>query len=173
MLQESPAACPGLRAWDVPASYDEALLMCLRRDRFLHRWIEAAHVTVSKHEWLAANTRAPRDLGITFRSTERVVEQARLIKDTARWRRCAKLPRLRDVADGISTDVREGRRERHVAAPSKRRCARVTSASPSTRSLASGSECGASALPRRRPDAAPGDLVVLDFGGVWTDTAAT
>ena len=25
-LQESPAACPGLRVWDVPDSYDEALV---------------------------------------------------------------------------------------------------------------------------------------------------
>src|SRR4051812_13792577 len=28
-LQESPAACPGMRTWDVPGSYDEAILMCL------------------------------------------------------------------------------------------------------------------------------------------------
>ena len=29
LLQESSSACPGLRVWDVPASYAEALLQCL------------------------------------------------------------------------------------------------------------------------------------------------
>src|SRR5947209_6263556 len=28
-LQASAAACPGLRMWDVPASYEEALIGCL------------------------------------------------------------------------------------------------------------------------------------------------
>jgi Xaa-Pro aminopeptidase len=41
---------------------------------------EAAHVTVARYEWWR-ETIAGRRLDITLRSTERVVEQARLIKD--------------------------------------------------------------------------------------------
>jgi Xaa-Pro aminopeptidase len=167
MLQESPAACPGLRAWDVPASYDEALLMCLAEIGSSIVGFEAAHVTVSKHDWWQ-RTSASRDLGITFRSTERVVEQARLIKDTAEietLREAAR--RLSDVATACFAGVREGVSERHVAGviESAMRAAGYERVAFDT-IVGSGPNA---ALPHYRAGdrmLSSGDLVVLDFGGV-------
>ena len=79
-LQASPSACPALQLWEVPASYDEALVACLVDIGATTVGFEAAHVTVARYEWWR-ETIAGRGLDITLRSTERVVEQARLIKD--------------------------------------------------------------------------------------------
>ena len=167
MLQESPAACPGLRPWDVPASYDEALLACLAEIGSSIVGFEAAHVTVSKHDWWQ-RTSASRDLGMTFRSTERVVEQARLIKDTAEietLREAAR--RLSDVATAAFAGVREGVSERHVAGAieSAMRAAGYERVAFDT-IVGSGPNA---ALPHYRAGdrmLSSGDLVVLDFGGV-------
>jgi Xaa-Pro aminopeptidase len=51
MLQDSPNACPGLRSWDVPASYEEALLELLSSVEVQVVGFEAVHVTVSRHRW--------------------------------------------------------------------------------------------------------------------------
>ena len=45
-LQTSAAACPSLRIWPVPASYDEALLGCLVAIGVRTVGIEGAHLTV-------------------------------------------------------------------------------------------------------------------------------
>src|SRR4029453_3883304 len=79
-LQASPSACPGLQLWDVPASYEEALISCLADIGVTTVGFEAAHVTVPPPEG-GGETIAGRGLDITLRSTERVIEQARLIKD--------------------------------------------------------------------------------------------
>ena len=51
--QASDAACPGLRTWPVPASYDEALIeMLLNQGMPAKLGIEAAHLTVARKEWL-------------------------------------------------------------------------------------------------------------------------
>jgi len=167
MLQDSPAACPGLRAWDVPASYDEALLSCLAEIGSSIVGFEAAHVTVSKHDWWR-RTAASRELAITFRSAERVVEQARLIKDTAEietLREAAR--RLSDVATAVFAGVREGVSERHVAGviESAMRAAGYERVAFDT-IVGSGPNA---ALPHYRAGdrmLSSGDLVVLDFGGV-------
>jgi Xaa-Pro aminopeptidase len=167
MLQDSAAACPGLRAWDVQASYDEALLACLAEIGSSIVGFEAAHVTVSKHDWWQ-RTSASRDLAITFRSTERVVEQARLIKDVAEidtLREAAR--RLSDVATAAFAGVREGVSERHVAGviESAMRAAGYDRVAFDT-IVGSGPNA---ALPHYRAGdrlLSSGDLVVLDFGGV-------
>ena len=151
----------------MPASYDEALLACLAEIGSSIVGFEAAHVTVSKHDWWQ-RTSASRDLGITFRSTERVVEQARLIKDTAEietLREAAR--RLSDVATAAFAGVREGVSERHVAGAieSAMRAAGYERVAFDT-IVGSGPNA---ALPHYRAgDRMPssGDLVVLDFGGV-------
>src|SRR5262245_16609913 len=79
-LQESPLACPSLRVWQVPASYDEALLECLGAIGVKTAGFEGAHLTVARHEWLVAESSA-RGLGVAFRSTARLVEAARVVKD--------------------------------------------------------------------------------------------
>ena len=79
-LQTSAAACPSLRIWPVPASYDEALLGCLVAIGVRTVGIEGAHLTVGRYEWLQAQAGA-RGTGLEFRSTSRVVEEARIVKD--------------------------------------------------------------------------------------------
>src|SRR2546422_7113479 len=77
-LQASASACPQLRVWEVPASYEEALIGCLAEIGVTTVGFEAAHVTVARYEWWR-ETSAGRGLDITLRSTERLVEQARMI----------------------------------------------------------------------------------------------
>ncbi|MGH9255444.1 MAG: M24 family metallopeptidase [Vicinamibacterales bacterium] len=167
MLQESPAACPDLRTWDVPASYDEALFGCLEEIGASAVGFEAAHVTVAKYEWWRT-TAEGRRLAISFRSTERVVERARLIKDPseiATLREAAR--RLADVARVAFEGVQAGVSERHVAGvlESAMRFAGYERLAFDT-IVGSGPN---SALPHYRSGErilSPGDLVMLDFGGV-------
>jgi Xaa-Pro aminopeptidase len=166
-LQSSDAACPGLKLWDVPASYDEAVLGCLAEVGASSVGFEAADVTVKRHEYWRS-TAAARGLGVSLRGTERVVEAARLIKDSsevATLRDAA--ARLTPVAQAVFADVASGRRERDVAAvlESALRGAGFERAAFDT-IVASGPN---SALPHYRAGdrrLAAGDLVVLDFGGV-------
>jgi Xaa-Pro aminopeptidase len=166
-LQESPAACPGLKLWDVPASYDEALLGCLAEIGASTVGFEAADVTVKRHEYWRSAVEARR-VDVAFRSTEGVVEGARLIKDAsevATLRDAA--ARLSPVAQTVFAGVASGRSERDVA--------RVLEAALREAGferlafdtiVASGPN---SALPHYRAGdrrLAAGDLVVLDFGGV-------
>ena len=166
-LQTSSAACPGLRTWPVPASYDEALLTCLQEIGVTTVGFEAAHLTVSRHEWLL-RTIAARQAGITLRATERVVEQARIVKDAdeiATLRDAAS--RLTAVADATFRFIRPGLSERAVATAleSAMREAGYERLAFDT-IVASGPHA---ALPHYRAGERTldgGDLVVLDFGGV-------
>ena len=166
-LQASPAACPGLRVWGVPASYDEALIACLAEICASTVGFEAAHVTVARHDWWR-ETIAARHLDLGLRSTERVVEEARMIKDAA------EVATLRDAAGrldrvmpGILASVRAGATERHVAGAiegAMREAGYERMAFDTI--VASGPH---SAMPHYRAGTrmlAAGDLVVLDFGGV-------
>lgn len=167
LLQESESACPELQVWDVPDSYDEALLSCLAQTGVSRVGFEAAHVPVAKHEWWR-DTAAGRHLDLTFHSTERVVEQARLIKDAfeiAMLREAAaRLPRVVETAfasirAGVSERQVAGRVEQAMRDAGYERIAFDTI-------VASGPH---SALPHYRAGErllAPGDLVMLDFGGV-------
>ena len=165
--QESPAACPGLRAWDVPASYDEALLACLAEIGVSTVGFEAAHVTVARHEYWRAAVESRR-IDVTFRPTNRVVEEARLIKDAsevATLRDAA--ARLGPVAQTVFASVAAGPSEREVAGvlEAAMRQAGFERLAFDT-IVASGPH---SALPHYRAGdrrLAAGDLVVLDFGGV-------
>ncbi len=164
--QESPAACPGLRAWDVPASYDEALLACLAEIGVSTVGFEAAHVTVARHEYWRAAVESRR-IDVTFRPTNRVVEEARLIKDAsevATLRDAA--ARLGPVAQTVFASVAAGPSEREVAGvlEAAMRQAGFERLAFDT-IVASGPH---SALPHYRAGdrrLAAGDLVVLDVGG--------
>lgn len=166
-LQASPAACPALRVWDVPASYDEALLGCLLDIGVTAVGFEAAHVTVARHDWWERSTRA-RSIAIAFHATERVVEQARVIKDAAEiaaLREAAR--RLDGVARAAFAAAKAGVTERQVAAAlegAMREAGYERLAFDTI--VASGPHA---ALPHYRAGdriLATGDLVVLDFGGV-------
>ena len=166
-LQGSASACPGLQLWDVPASYEEALIACLADIGVTTVGFEAAHVTVARYEWWR-ETIAGRGLDITLRSTERIVEQARLFMDAfevATLREAA--ARLDTVMPQVLAAVRAGEREREIAAViemTMREAGYERTAFDTI--VASGPH---SAMPHYRAGTrvlTPGDLVVLDFGGV-------
>jgi Xaa-Pro aminopeptidase len=166
-LQASAFACPKLRTWPVPASYDEALMSCLAEIAVRSVGFEASHLTVARHEWLVRSS-ASRGLDISFRSTERAIEELRLVKDGAELltlRQAAE--RLASVADRAFEAVRPGVTEREVAAVIEAaiRDAGYDRAAFET-IVASGPNA---ALPHYRAGhrrLTAGDLVVLDFGGV-------
>jgi Xaa-Pro aminopeptidase len=166
-LQESPAACPGLRIWDVPDSYDEALASAVMSLGTSVVGIEAAHLTVARQEWLA-RTWTTRGAAVTLRSTERTIEQFRLVKDAAEitvMREAA--ARLTGVADAAFAAVRPGIAERDVAAAIEAALRKAGYERPAFDTIvASGPNA---ALPHYRAGDRTlhtGDLVVLDFGGV-------
>ena len=167
LLQDSPAACPGLRVWDVAASYDEALLACLEAIGCTVAAFEAGHVSVSKYEWWQ-KTAAGRNLAITFRATERVVEQSRLVKDAAEiatLREAAR--RLSDVAVTALSAIREGMSERSMAGVIESGMRTAGFERPAFDTIVGSGPN--SALPHYRAGEralTTGDLVVLDFGGV-------
>jgi len=166
-VQASPAACPGLRVWQVPASYDEALASTLVDVGTTHVGIEAAHLTVARQEVLL-RAFASRGAGITLRSTERVVEQLRLVKDPTEIMAIrAAAERLSAVATEAFAAVRIGVTERAVAAVVEGALREAGYERPAFETIvASGPH---SAMPHYRAGSrtlARGDLVVLDFGGV-------
>jgi len=167
LLQASDAACPGLRTWPVPASYDEALIDMASTLAPAKLGIEAAHLTVARKEWLE-RTSISRGLALTWASTERVVEQPRLVKDAT------ELAVLRDAASRLTMvaqkafeAVRPGATERDVAAVIEMGLRAAGYERPAFETIvASGPNA---ALPHYRAGVRimkPGDLVVLDFGGV-------
>ena len=167
LLQDSSSACPGLRMWDVPASYDEALMTCLAEIGISTVGFEAAHVSVATHDWWRQAVES-RHLDVAFRATERVVEQVRMIKDAseiATLREAAR--RLTPVAAAAFQTVRAGQTEQQVAAVLESQLRVAGFERPAFETIvASGPH---SALPHYRAGGRPlanGDLVVLDFGGV-------
>ena len=166
-LQDSPHACPGLRAWDVPASYDEALLELLATLGVRTVGFEAAHVTVATHRWWI-DTAAGRGLGLELRPTERLVEQLRIVKDAFEVGKLrAGAERLHTVAERAMAAAREGVAERTVAGvlEGAMREAGFDKLAFDT-IVASGPNA---ALPHHRAGdrlLSRGDLVVLDFGGI-------
>ena len=174
--QASPAACPDLQIWPVPASYDEALIELLSGPGMPAKLgIEAAHLTVARKEWLE-RTSAARGLAVSWTSTERVVEQFRLVKDAseiAALREAA--ARLAQVAEAAFRSIRAGVTERDVAGAieTAMRAAGYERLAFDT-IVASGPECGAAALPRRHADlAATVTWSCWTSAGSWTDTART
>ena len=166
-LQESPAACPGLHVWDVPDSYDEALVSAAMRLGTRDIGIEASHLTVARQEWLMRTWKS-RGAAITLRSTERVVEQFRLVKDVAEvmtMRRAAE--GLTAVANEAFGAVRAGVSERDVAAVIEGALRGAGYERPAFDTIVAAGPNAA--LPHYRAGHRTlhtGDLVVLDFGGV-------
>jgi len=166
-LQASTGACPDLHVWDVPASYDEALLGSLQTIGATVIGFEAAHVAVATHDWWERNAHA-RELGITFRATEGLVEQARIVKDAAEIAALREAAlRLDAVASAAFAAAKAGATERQVAAAIEAAMREAGYERPAFDTIvASGPHA---ALPHYRAGdriLVAGDLVVLDFGGV-------
>lgn len=166
-LQDSSAACPGLRMWKVPGSYDEALAGCLADIGIAATGFEATHLSVARYDWLT-RTLVARQVGVALRPTENVIEQVRMIKDAteiAALREAA--ARLAPVVDAAVSAVTAGVTERAVAGVIEASLRDAGFDRPAFDTIvASGPN---SALPHYRAGnrvLAQGDLVVLDFGGV-------
>jgi Xaa-Pro aminopeptidase len=164
---QASAASSQLRTWAVPASYDEALVGCLCEIGVTAVGFEGAHVSYARYEWLA-RTLSARDCGVVLRSTSEVVERIRIVKDApeiATLRESA--ARLAAVVDVAIGSVRAGVTERSIAAAIEMAIRHAGYDRPAFDTIvASGPN---SALPHYRAGnrvLAPGDLVVLDFGGV-------
>jgi Xaa-Pro aminopeptidase len=167
-LTAGSSACPDLELVVVDSSYDATLASTLASRGLRRVGFEAAHLTVARLNWLReALSRA----GVTVEllPTEGIVESARVIKDAYEvdvLREAAR--RLSDVAARIFTIVGRGRTERAVALDIdwQIRTAGFERTAFDT-IVASGPNA---ALPHARPTErtlTEGDLVVLDFGGVY------
>ena len=166
-LQQTDAACPSMQVWKVAGSYDEALLDCVTELGISSAGFESGHLTVARHEWLVRTAEARR-LALAFRPTERIVEQARVIKDdgeVATLRDAAR--RLTPVALAAFDLVRSGTSERAVAARIDAAIRDAGFERPAFDTIVASGPNGA--LPHYRAGdrlLERGDLVVLDFGGV-------
>jgi Xaa-Pro aminopeptidase len=129
---------------------------------------EAAHLTVSRHDWLisrlSASEEAPALIG-----TQGIVEAARILKDEyelSTLRTAASM--LSDVVPGAIGEVRRGRTEQEVAQAIDWRVRNAGFAKAAFDTIVAAGPN--SALPHAHPGErriGEGDLVVLDFGAVY------
>ena len=170
--------CAELELVTVEGSYDAMLvqrLASLAVGPVARVGIEAAHLTVARHLWLTtslaqASSGAVSPVGdIALVPTEGIVERARVRKDSyeiATLREAAR--RLSTVAAGVLTDVRAGMTERELSLDIDWRIRQSGFSREAFETIvASGPNA---ALPHAHPGErklTEGDLVVLDFGGVY------
>jgi Xaa-Pro aminopeptidase len=160
--------CPDCARLVVEGSYDATLASALKQTTARRVGFEAANLTVARHRWLE-RTLADEHAQASLHATERVIERLRVRKDDyeiATLREGAR--RLLQVADGLHRAVRPGRTEREVALAIDTGLREAGFARPAFDTIvASGPNA---ALPHAHPTErtiTEGDLVVLDFGGVY------
>jgi Xaa-Pro aminopeptidase len=164
----TPHDCPGLELVTVDASYDATLASLLQSMPSARIGFEAAHLTVARHGWLTA-TLGGGEMAPVLTGTEGIVERARVRKDPY------ELETLRTAADmltaivpGIFEEVRRGRTERDLALAIDWRMRRAGFERNAFDTIVAAGPNGA--LPHAHPGErrlVEGDLVVLDFGGVY------
>jgi Xaa-Pro aminopeptidase len=167
--QGGSMACPDLDAVVVQGSYDAALATLL--DTVPGRiGIEAPHLTVSRYDWLLKTMAPAGGAARRLELTEGMVERERSRKDTgeiAILREAARMLSL--AARDVLSRIHRGQSEREVAMAidwTIRQTGFERSAFDTI--VASGPNA---ALPHAHPGErrlSEGDLVVLDFGGVYT-----
>lgn len=165
--QQTGHACPGLELVKVESTYDASLLDVLGQLASGRVGFESAHMSVGRYEGLTGKLNGQWNLELV--STDGIVEQARLVKDDHELAALTEGGRLlSQVARSIVSEVRAGREEREIALGidwAVRSAGFERSAFETI--VAAGPN---SALPHARPGKrrlAEGDLVVLDFGGVY------
>lgn len=164
--QRESWACPELAVLVVAGSYDGALAELLKREVRGRVGIEAEHLTVGRFRWLEAELAGS---AVTLADSAKLVEQGRLIKDDYEvtvLREGGR--RLSAVASRVLAEVKRGLTERELGFTIDRliREGGFTKTAFDT-IVASGPNA---ALPHARPTErilSEGDLVVLDFGGVY------
>ncbi len=165
-LWDSPYGCPDAEIVPVDRTYDETLAALLKKLQPKQLGIEGAHVAVNRANDLARRLGAET---ISLVPTDGLVERLRIIKDAHEvemLRRGAQL--LSTVAVDVINEIKPGLKEQEFAA---RIDWRIKSAGFERCSfetiVASGPNA---ALPHAHAGERvmqPGDLVVLDFGGVY------
>jgi Xaa-Pro aminopeptidase len=156
--------------------YDEAIVAALRSAGASRAGIEAAWLSVSRFNWLTSSLAGGESLpgtsperAVTLVPTERIIEARRIIKDEAEiasLREAAR--RLSIVGRQVFSFVREGRSERMVAGDIEAAIRTAGFERPAFETIVASGPNGA--RPHARPGdrvLRPGDLVVLDFGGVY------
>jgi Xaa-Pro aminopeptidase len=167
--------CPNLDLVTVEGSYDASLAALLAAlngpaasGPSMRIGFEAAHLTVSRHSWLV-DALARHGSAHTLVATEGVIERIRVRKDDyeiATLREAAR--RLSRVAEQVIQGVRPGQSERDVAIAIDQRLRQAGFAKPAFDTIVAAGPNGA--LPHAKPGErrlTEGDLVVLDFGGVY------
>jgi Xaa-Pro aminopeptidase len=161
--------CPSLEVETVEGSYDATLADVIGPQPWRRIGFEAAHLTVDRYRWLKATmaVNGPREAELV--ATSRLIERARVRKDPyeiAVLREAGR--RLSAVAAAVPLEVVRGLSERDVALAIDRRVRQAGFERPAFDTIvASGPNA---ALPHARPGErtiTEGDLVVLDFGGVY------
>ncbi len=155
----------------VDRSYDETVRETLQRLGAARIGVEADHLKLRRYRWLHGPPTAasPETPTLDLVATERIVEGARLLKDDheiALMRAAA--ARLSEVALEVVPRVTAGRSERDIAAEVDWIIRRSGLERPAFETIVASGPNGA--LPHARPSArvlARGDMVVLDFGGVY------
>jgi Xaa-Pro aminopeptidase len=159
--------CPGLELMTVDASYDATLVSLLQTMPSARVGFEAAHLSVARHEWLTSALR--KALPPVLVGVEDVVERARVVKDAYELktlRTAAEM--LSDVVPGAIEEVRRGRAEREIALAIDWRMRRAGFERAAFDTIVAAGPNAA--LPHAHPGErilTEGDLVVLDFGGVY------
>src|SRR5882672_5439485 len=168
-MRAGPCACPGLELVTVDGSYDATLASLLASLKAARIGFEAAHLTVSRHRWLAATLQDGKTAPPELAPTEGLVERFRVRKDRYELETLREAAhRLSAVATGVFEEIRRGRTERDIAFAIDWRIRQAGFERPAFDTIvASGPNA---ALPHARPGERTlieGDLVVLDFGGVY------
>ena len=165
-MRQTPHECPGLELAVVDGSYDVTLAGVLASGGFRRIGFEAAHLTVNRFNWLTTKlaSSAPQLVAV-----DGVVEIARSVKDPYE---IGLLRTAGEMLSQVTRDVlslpRRGMTERELALEIDSTIRRAGFEKPAFETIvASGPN---SALPHARPTdrkLGEGDLVVLDFGGVY------
>ena len=161
--------CPGLELVVVDGSYDVLLARTLAASPARRIGFEAAHLTVSRHNWLEAALASESEAAKEFVPTEGVVERARVRKDEYEITTLREAGRrLSAVAREVMSLIREGQTEREVAMTIDWEIRRAGFSRLAFDTIVAGGPNGA--LPHAQPGErklSKHDLVVLDFGGVY------
>ena len=164
-LAETTGAAIGLAVVEVQGTYEQAIRDVVRGRRVARLGVEADHISLARWQWLRDSLGDQPALV----STTGLIEAGRMVKDEdeiARFRTAGRL--LAGVVPAALRLARAGRTEREIAADIE--CA-LAAAGFEDRAFETIVASGpASALPHARPGnrrLSPGDMVVLDFGGVY------
>ena len=164
-IWDTPYGCPDAEIVPVDRTYDETLVALVKKLQPKRIGLEGSHVPVNRANELTRSIGAGNEIVLT----DAIVERLRIVKDAHEidmLRRGAQL--LSPVAADIIKDAKPGMTEQEFAAKIDWRIKSAGFERCSFETIvASGPN---SALPHAHPGErtlAVGDLVVLDFGGVY------